>query len=114
MAQKSEFYTIFDFQNKPIRLYHQVAEHIKKRHPEIKDPVRFVESVLKECLFITEDELPDTVIYHKPVRKPLLHVVYVYTPAMRIKSAHVTDKVKGGDTLWMADTNKIKKLLKSK
>jgi len=70
--------------------------------------------ILEELRQATEDELPDTVIYHKPVKIPFLHIAYVYVPQLRVKSAHITDKVKGGETLWMADTSKIKKLLRSK
>ena len=62
--QADKYYTIVDFQGKRIRLYEHTVSHIKMRHPEIKDPREFVKKILENPILLTEDELPDTVVYH--------------------------------------------------
>ena len=98
------YVTIKDYTGKEFRLYDTMIAHIKRNHPDIEDPIKFVTSVLQDPLFITQDELPNTVIYHRSVGKPLLHIAYVEVSRELVKSAHITDTVKGGALLWMKPT----------
>ena len=98
------YVTIKDHQGKAFRLYDTMIAHIKRNHPDIEDPVKFVTAILQDPLFITQDELPNTVIYHRSVATPLLHIAYVETSRELVKSAHITDTVKGGGLLWMKPT----------
>jgi hypothetical protein len=102
-----EFQVIEDFQGKKIKLYDFTVEHIKQSHPDVPDPVNFVSDILKSPILITEDELPNTVIYHKRARKPLVHVAYVEVDKGRVKSAHISDKIKGGNILWFIDSKDL-------
>ena len=65
---------ISDFEGKKVKLFDTTIQHIRANHPDIKDPVEFVTAVLKDPILITKDELPNTVIYHRAVRKPLMHI----------------------------------------
>jgi len=107
MNANDRFHTIIDFRNKPIRLYDHTIEHIKQSHPEIKNPLLFVTDILKSPVIITEDELPNTEIYHKRARKPLVHVAYVEVVKNFVKSSHISDKIKGGNIKWFAETKDI-------
>ena len=102
-----DFRVIIDFQDKPIKLWNYTVEHIKQTHPDIADPVLFVEAILKNPILITEDELPSTVIYHKRAAKPLVHVAYVQVEKGEVKSAHVSDRIKGGNIVWFTESKDL-------
>ena len=102
-----EFYVVTDFQNRSFRLYAHTIEHIRQSHPEIAEPLRFVEAILKDPILITEDELPNTLIYHQRAKKPLVHVAYAEVEKNIIKSAHISDKIKGGNVVWFAKTEDL-------
>ena len=80
---------------------------IRQSHSEIQDPLEFVKGILKNPILITEDELPDTVIYHQRANKPLAHVAYVEIQKNIVKSAHVSDKIKGGNIVWFAKSEAL-------
>lgn len=98
---------ITDYHGARIKLYHTTVDHIRTRHREIDDPVAFVTAVLQDPILVTQDELPDTVIYHRAARKPLLHVAYVRVQKGLVKSAHITDTIKGGEILWLKPTTDL-------
>ncbi len=102
-----EFKTIIDFQGKSIKVWDYTVEHIKQSHPDIVDPISFVEAILKEPILITEDELPNTVIYHRRAKKPLVHVAYVQVQKGEVKSAHISDKIKGGNVVWFIESKEL-------
>ena len=102
-----DFHTILDFQGKKIRLYRHTIDHIKLSHPDIIDPLTFVTEILKKPIVVTEDELPNTHIYHKRANKPLVHVAYVEVEKSLVKSAHISDKIKGGSVVWFAETKDL-------
>ena len=99
-----KYQIITDYAGRSIRLYETTVEHIKNRHPEIRNPRAFVTAVLKDPILVTKDELPETVIYHRSVKRPLLHIAYVQTAKGYVKSAHMTDRIKGGEILWLKPT----------
>ena len=103
----NSFHAITDFQNRNIKLYNHTIDHIKQSHPEISDPLQFVTDILKHPILITEDELPDVEIYHKRAKKPLVHVAYVEVKKNIVKSAHISDKIKGGNIRWFAETKDL-------
>jgi hypothetical protein len=107
MDIRGAYHTIVDFRNRPIRLYEHTLEHIRQSHPEIGDPLAFVTDILKSPVIISEDELPDTEIYHKRAKKLLMHVAYVQVVKNFVKSAHISDKIKGGAVKWFAETKDI-------
>ena len=102
-----EFHIIIDFHGKKIRLFHHTIDHIKLSHPEISDPLTFVTEILKQPILITEDELPNTQIYHKRAKKPLMHVAYVEVEKALVKTAHISDRVKGGHIVWFAESKDL-------
>ena len=101
------FHTILDFRKRPIKLYEHTIEHIRQSHPEIEDPLRFVTDILKSPIIITEDELPNTEIYHRRAKKPLIHIAYVEIVKNIVKSAHISDKIKGGNIKWLVETKDL-------
>lgn len=104
----SEYKLLTDFRGKQFKLYDSTAFHIKRNHPDLKQPpLEFVKAILNNPIMITEDELPNTVIYHQLVRKPIMHIAYVEVNEERIKSAHITDRVKGGKLIWMKETKDL-------
>lgn len=102
-----DFHTIVDFQKKSIKLYEHTIDHIRQSHPEISDPLGFVTDILKHPILITEDELPNVEIYHKRAKKPLVHVAYVEIQKNIVKSAHISDRIKGGNIKWFAETKDL-------
>lgn len=102
-----DFKVIVDFQGKSIKVWNYTIEHIKQSHPEIEDPFSFVEAILKNPVLITEDELPGTVIYHKRAQKPLVHVAYVQVEKGMVKSAHISDRIKGGNVVWFIESKDL-------
>lgn len=105
--KRHPYHLITDYHGVRIKLYHSTVDHIRARHREIGDPVEFVTAVLQDPILVTQDELPDTVIYHRAARKPLLHVAYVQVQKGLVKSAHITDTIKGGEILWLKPGNDL-------
>ncbi len=104
MNAGKKYQVITDYAGRSIRLFDTTVAHIRNHHPEIHDPKAFVTAVLKDPILVTKDELPDTVIYHRSVKRPLLHIAYVQAVKGYVKSAHITDKIKGGEILWLKST----------
>ena len=107
--KQEKYHEITDLNGNKIKLYEHTIEHIKRGHSELGDVLEFVTKTLKEPIFITEDELPNTVIYHRSIKKPLMSVAYIETEKSIVKSAHISDTVKGGKVIWF---NPPKDLLK--
>ncbi len=99
-----DFRVIVDFQGKSVKIYDHTIDHIRQSHPDVGEPFLFVEAILKDPILLTEDELPNTVIYHKRAKKPLVHVAYVEVEKSHVKSAHISDKIKGGNIVWFKET----------
>lgn len=102
-----EFQVIDDYDGRQIKLFNSTIKHIKQNHKEISDPVGFVKEILGDPILVTEDELPDTLIYHRRIRRPLLAIAYVEIVKKKVKSAHISDKVKGGKVVWMKETKDL-------
>ena len=107
LTVRHSYRDISDFEGRKIKLFDSTSQHIRANHPDVKDPVEFVTAVLKNPTLITKDKLPDTVIYHRAVKKPLMHIAYVEVKKSFVKSAHITDKVKGGEILWLKPTKDL-------
>ena len=76
-------------------------EHIKREH-YIKDPVEFIKDVLFDPFAIVEDKFKhDRWIYHRDYKKHLYKVVVVCLTDHRIKTAFISDSVKGGKIIWL-------------
>ena len=77
-------------------------EHIKREHC-IENPVEFIKDTLLEPFAIVEDKTKhDRWIYHKDFKKNLYKVVVVSLSDHRIKTAFISDAVKGGKILWLS------------
>ncbi len=82
-------------------------EHIKKDHC-IDDPYAFIKETLLEPFAIIEDRTKsDRWIYHKDYKKSLYKVVVVCLTDKRIKTAFISDEVKGGNIIWIDKQNLI-------
>ena len=76
-------------------------KHIKKDHC-IADPCDFIKDTLLDPCVITEDKTKaDRWIYHRDYRNKLYKVVVVSTSEKRIKTAFISDVVKGGNIKWI-------------
>ena len=93
------------FQDKDGRNFHLSPtgyEHIKREHC-INDPVDFIKDTLLEPFAIVEDKSQnDRWIYHKDFRRNLYKVVVVSLSDSRIKTAFISDSVKGGKIIWLS------------
>ena len=107
-AKVADYNLVIDHQGTPVKIYEGSLNHIRKRHPEISDPLQFVTQILQDPIVMTEDELPNTIIYHRSAGKPLMHVAYVEVVKGLVKSAHITDTMKGGRVLWLKPTELLK------
>lgn len=77
-------------------------EHIRREHC-IDDPVDFIKDTLLDPFAIVEDKSKhDRWIYHKDLRRNLYKVVVVSIADNRIKTAFISDSVKGGKIIWLS------------
>lgn len=77
-------------------------KHIKRDH-SIEDPYSFICDTLLDPFAITEDKTKnDRWIYHRDYKSGLYKVVVVCTTEMRIKTAFISDVVKGGIPIWVS------------
>ena len=77
-------------------------EHIKREH-DIEDPVDFIRDTLLDPFAIVEDKSKhDRWIYHKVFRRNLYKVVVVSLKDKRIKTAFISDSVRGGRIIWLS------------
>ena len=77
-------------------------EHIKREHC-IDDPIEFIKDTLLDPFAIVEDKSKhDRWIYHKDYRSSLYKVVVVSLTDKRVKTAFVSDSVKGGKIIWLS------------
>jgi hypothetical protein len=77
-------------------------EHIKREHC-IEDPVDFIKDVLLDPFAIVEDKSKhDRWIYHKDFRRGLYKVVVISLTDSRIKTAFISDSVRGGKIIWLS------------
>ena len=76
-------------------------EHIKREHC-IKDPIDFIKDTLLDPFAIVEDKFRhDRWVYHKDFRSKLYKVVVVSLTDDRIKTAFISDSVRGGKIIWL-------------
>ena len=76
-------------------------EHIRREHC-IEDPVEFIRDTLLDPFVIVEDKTRhDRWIYHRDYKKSLYKVVVVSLADHRIKTAFISDTVKGGKIIWL-------------
>ncbi len=76
-------------------------EHIQREHC-IDDPVKFIKDTLLEPFAIVEDKSKhDRWIYHKDYKRGLYKVVVVSLADNRIKTAFISDSIKGGKIVWL-------------
>ena len=77
-------------------------EHIKREHC-IEDPVEFIKDTLLDPFAIVEDKSKhDRWIYHRDYKKNFYKVVVVCLTDSRIKTAFMSDSVKGGKIIWLS------------
>lgn len=92
-----------DFKDRQLILKPTTYKHIKRSHPEIKDIVVFIADTLSTPSFIVESKANmENWIYHKEkeLSKTLYKVVVIDIRQSRIKTAFITDSVKGGAVIW--------------
>lgn len=76
-------------------------QHIKREHC-IEDPVGFIKDTLLDPFAIIEDKSKhDRWIYHRDYKRHLYKVVVVSLSDGRIKTAFISDSVKGGKVIWL-------------
>ena len=76
-------------------------EHIRREHC-IEDPTNFIKDTLLDPFAIVEDKSRhDRWIYHRDFKKNLYKVVVVSLADNRVKTAFVSDSVKGGKIIWL-------------
>ena len=100
-----------NFRDKDGRIYTltpSTYKHIKRDH-SITNPCAFIEDTLFKPFAIVEDKTKhDRWIYHKDYTSKLFKVVVACTRERRIKTAFVSDEVKGGVPIWIDKKNLIK------
>ena len=100
-----------NFRDKDRRIYSlspTTYKHIKEDH-SIDDPVSFIKDTLLEPFAIVEDKTSqDRWIYHKDYRNKLYKVVVVSLKDRKIKTAFISDAVRGGKIIWIDKKNLIK------
>lgn len=100
-----EMTSVIKFQDKDGRefvLSPTTYKHIKRDHC-IDDPADFIKDTLLKPFAIVEDKVhSDRWIYHRDhTSKNLYKVVVVSLSEFRIKTAFITDKVRGDKILWI-------------
>lgn len=76
-------------------------KHIHREHA-IDDPCEFIKDTLLEPFAIVEDKSRhDRWIYHRDYKRNLYKVVVVSLFDSRIKTAFISDSVKGGKIIWL-------------
>jgi len=82
-------------------------KHIKRDHC-INDPRSFIKDTLLTPIAIVEDKTRcDRWLYHKDLKSKLYKVVVVCITDRKIKTAFLTDKIKGGKVKWVDKQNLI-------
>lgn len=102
---------MLNFRGKDGRIYFlstTTYRHIKEDH-RIYEPSSFIKDTLLEPFAIVEDKTnQDRWIYHKDYRNKLYKVVVVSLKGRRIKTAFISDAVKGGKIIWIDKKNLIR------
>lgn len=76
-------------------------KHIKRDHC-IMDPCDFIKDTLADPCVITGDKTKeDRWIYHRDRKNKTYKVVVACTTEKKIKTAFISDDVKGGNVIWM-------------
>lgn len=76
-------------------------KHIKRDHC-IYDPHSFVKDTLLDPFAIIEDKkTKDRWLYHKEHSKKLFRVVVTCLTDRKVKTAFISDEVKGGKVIWL-------------
>lgn len=101
---------MIEFKDKDGRVYTlslTTYRHIKEDHC-INDPCSFVKETLLKPFAIVEDRTKsDRWIYHKDYKRNLYKVVVVSLTDKRIKTAFISNEVKGGKIIWIDRRNLI-------
>lgn len=101
---------MIEFKDKDGRVYTlslTTYRHIKEDHC-INDPCSFMKETLLKPFAIIEDRTKsDRWIYHKDYRRNLYKVVVVCLTDKRIKTAFISNEVKGGKIIWIDRRNLI-------
>ena len=91
-----------DKDNRSFVLSSMGYEHIRREHC-IDDPVEFIKDTLLDPFAIVEDKSKhDRWIYHRDYKRGLYKVVVVSLTDKRIKTAFISDSVKGGKIIWLS------------
>lgn len=100
----SEIKHTLDFKDKDGYIYHlspTTYKHIKRDHA-IDNPVLFIkETLLDPCVIVEDKTNKDRWIYHRDYKKHLYKVVVVALIDRKIKTAFISDEVKGGNVRWI-------------
>ena len=68
----------------------------------IDDPASFIESTFRNTIAVVESRwMPVTHLYYAPLGK-LFSVVVANATDRRIKTAYISDRIKGGAALWVS------------
>lgn len=93
-----------NFKDKEGRFYFlspTTYSHIKRDH-SIQDPCVFIKDTLLEPVAIIEDKTrKDRWIYHRDYKNNLYKVVVTSLADRKIKTAFISDEVKGGRIIWI-------------
>jgi hypothetical protein len=93
-----------DFTDKDGWVYHlspTTYKHIKRDHG-ISDPRSFIkDTLLKPCAIVEDKTKKDRWIYHRDYKNGLYKVVVVSIIDRKIKTAFISDEVKGGNVKWL-------------
>ena len=95
-----------DNEKRSIVLSPTTYKHIKRKHPEIKNIVEFIADTLSAPFAIVESKANyENWIYHKEQNRSrtLYRVVVVDIRNAKVKTAFISDSVKGGKIRWIND-----------
>lgn len=93
-----------DFKDKDgytYRLSPTSYKHIKRDHV-IDNPVLFIrDTLLDPCAIVEDKKNHDRWLYHRDYKQSLYKVVVVALIDRKIKTAFISDEIKGGKVQWM-------------
>ncbi|MDD2655030.1 MAG: hypothetical protein PHI86_08015 [Candidatus Omnitrophica bacterium] len=99
-----------NFKDKDGRIYSlspTTYKHIKRDHC-IQDPCNFIKDTLLDPIAIIEDKTKkDRWIYHRDYKNNFYKVVVTCLTDRKIKTAFISDEIKGGKATWINKKNLI-------
>jgi hypothetical protein len=91
-----------DIKGYKYKLYPDTCKHIRLMHPEIENPVTFIQKVFDKTFAIYEStKSREIYLYYNIKSKSLYRVVVANIINRVIKTAYISDKLKKGDLIWI-------------